>query len=77
MAQTSAEILEHIGLAEKERVAAERAVGKNAGAVLAKIKRNRAPDHEGGESQGKRELHLGEREEDQSGSMEKKGWTPR
>ena len=70
-------MLEHIWLAEKERVATERAVGKNAGVALAKIKRNRAPDHEGGESQGKRELHLGKKEEDQSGSIEKKGWTPR
>ena len=36
----------------------------------------RVPDHEGAESQGGREPHLGEREEDQSGSMERKGWTP-
>ena len=42
MAQTSAEKLEQTGPAEKERVATERAVGKNAGAALAKRKRNRA-----------------------------------
>ena len=37
---------------------------------------SRVPDHEGGESQGGRELHLGERGGDQSGSMEWKGWNP-
>ena len=37
---------------------------------------SRVPDHEGGESQGGREPHLGEREGDQSESMEWKGWTP-
>ena len=44
MAQASAEKLEHTGPAEKERVASvpQRAVGKNAGAALAKRKRNRA-----------------------------------
>ena len=45
MVQASAEKLEHTGPAEKERVASvrrERAVGKNAGAALAKRKRNKA-----------------------------------
>ena len=60
--------------------AAERAVGKYAGAALAKRKRNRAVCTEyhimGGESQGGREPHLGEKERDQSESMEWKGWTP-
>ena len=42
MAQASAEKLEHIGPAEKERRATEKAVGKYAGAALAKRKRNRA-----------------------------------
>ena len=61
--------------------ATERAVGKNAGAALAKMKRNRAvcPEYHimvGGESQGRREPHLGESEGDQSESMEWKGWTP-
>ena len=36
---------------------------------------SRVPDHEGGESQGGRELHLGMREGHQSESMEGKGWT--
>ena len=36
----------------------------------------KAPDHEGEESQGGREPHLGEKEEDQSESMEWEGWTP-
>ena len=50
MAQASAEKLEHTGPAEKERVASapQRADGKNAGAALAKRKRNRAvsPKHQ-------------------------------
>ena len=37
---------------------------------------SRVSDHEGRESQGGREPHLGEREGDQSESMEWKGWTP-
>ena len=37
---------------------------------------SRAPDHEGGESQGGQEAHLGEREGDQSESIEMKGWNP-
>ena len=36
---------------------------------------SKAPDYEG-ESQGGREPHLGEKEEDQSESMEWEGWTP-
>ena len=36
---------------------------------------SRAPDYEGGVSQGGREPHLGERAGDQSESMVKKGWT--
>ena len=42
MAQASAEKLEHTGPAEKERVAAKRAVGKYARAAFAKRKRNKA-----------------------------------
>ena len=38
---------------------------------------SRVPDYEEGESQGGREPHLGEREQDQSESMERKEWTPR
>ena len=33
-------------------------------------------DREVGESQNERESHRGESEGDQSGSMERKGWTP-
>ena len=36
---------------------------------------SRVPGHEGGESQGGQEPHLGESEGDQSESMERKGWT--
>ena len=80
MAQASAEKLEHTGPAEKEKVATERAGGNDAGAAFAKRERNRAvsPEYQimrGGESQGGREPHLGEREEDQSESMERKRWT--
>ena len=35
------------------------------------------PDHKRGESQGEREPHLGEREGDQSESIEWKEWTPK
>ena len=38
---------------------------------------SRVADHEGGESQGGREPHLGESEGDQSESMERKELTPR
>ena len=37
---------------------------------------SKAPDHDGGETQGGREPHLDENEGDQSKSMEWKGWTP-
>ena len=37
---------------------------------------SKAPDHEGGESQGERKPHLDEKEGEQSGSMEWEGWTP-
>ena len=40
-----------------------------------KSRLSRVPGHEEGESQDGRELHLGEREGDQSESMERKGWT--
>ena len=39
-------------------------------------RQSRVPDHEGGESQDGREPHLGEKEGNQSESMEWKGWTP-
>ena len=60
--------------------ATERAVGKNAGAALAKRKRNRAicPKHQ---IMRRERVKMGEscaltRKEDQSESMERKGWTP-
>ena len=40
-------------------------------------RQSRVPDHEGGESYGGQKWHLDEREGDRSGSMKKKGWTPR
>ena len=83
MAQASAEKLEHTGPAEKERVASvpqRDQLARTPEPPLPKEKeqsrQSKAPDHEGGESQGGREPHLGEKEEDQSKSMEWKGWTP-
>ena len=82
MAQASAEKLKHTGPAEKERVASvpqREQLARTPEPPLPKGKgteQSKAPDHEGGESQGGREPHLGEREGDQSESMEWKGWTP-
>ena len=83
-AQASAAKLEHIGPAEKERVACatERAVGKNAGVALAKRIRNRAvsPEYQimRGERVKRSESHTLAREGgDQSKCLEWKGWTPR
>ena len=39
-------------------------------------RQSRVPDHEGGESQGEPEPHLGEKERDQSENMRRKEWTP-
>ena len=79
MAQTSAEKLEHTGPAEKERVALvpQRAVGKNARAVFAKRKRNKAvcPKHQivkWDRVKVSKSRSLA-REGDQSRSMERKG----
>ena len=48
-------------------------------AAFAKRKRNKAVcpnhNHEVRESQGEQEPHLGKREEDQSWSIDRKGWT--
>ena len=83
MAQASAEKLKHTGPAEKERVASvpqREPLARAPEPYLLKGKKqsrlSRVPDHEGGESQGGREPHLGERRGDQSESMERKGWTP-
>ena len=83
MAQPSAEKLEHTGPAEKERVASVPQREK-----LARTPKPRLPKGKGTEpsvqsttsweeeTQGGRERHLGEKERDQSESMERKGWTP-
>ena len=70
MAQASAEKLEHIGPAEKERVASvpqREQMARTPEPPLARGKGTkpslRALDHEGGESQGGCEPHLGKREE--------------
>ena len=60
MAQASAEKLEHTGPAEKERVAS--VPQREQLASMKQSHQSRVPDHEGRESQGGRELHLGERE---------------
>ena len=83
MAQASAEKLDILGLLRRKewsqchresrwQVFGSRLCQK----VKEKCHLSRAPDHEGGESQGEREPHLGEREGDQSESIERKGWTP-
>ena len=85
MAQASAEKLEHTGSAEKERVVSvpqrESSWQVRQSHLLQKEKElshlSKAPDRERGKSQGGRKPHLGERGEDHSGSMERKGWTPR
>ena len=46
MVQTSVEKPEHAGPAEKERVATERAVGKNAGAAITKRNRADSPEYQ-------------------------------
>ena len=83
MAQASTEKLEHTGPAEKVRVASvpqrEKLASKESRLCQEEKEQSRlsrVPGHERGESQGGREPHLGEREEDQSGSMERKEWTP-
>ena len=83
MALASADKLEYTGPAEKERVASvpqREQLGGTQSRLCRKEKeqshQSRAPDCEGGESQGGREPHFGEKEGDQSESMERKEWTP-
>ena len=78
MAQASAEKLEQTGPAEKERVASVPQIEQLARTLEPPLQKekepsclSKAPNHEGGESQGGQEPHLGERE-----SMEWKGRTP-
>ena len=74
MAQASAEKLEHTGLAEKERPQRHRESSwqERRSRPCQKEKEqsrlSRVPNNEGGESQGGREPHLGEREEDRGDS---------
>ena len=79
MAQASAEKLEHTGPAEKKRVASvpqREQLARTPEPPLPKEREqsrlSRVTDHEGGESQGEREPHLGEKEGDQSESMERR-----
>ena len=85
IAQASAEKkLEHAGPVEKERVASmpqrECSWQVRQSRLCQKEKQqsrlSKAPSREMGESQGEREPHHGEIEEDQSGSTERKRWTP-
>ena len=80
MAQASAEKLEHIGPAEKERVASvsqREQMARTPEPPLARGKGTkpllRTPDHEEGESQGGREPHLGKREGIRAGAWSGKG----
>ena len=81
MAQVSSEKLKHTEPAEKQSVASapererERAVGswqvrrsRPCQKVKEQSRLSRAPDHEGGESQGEREQYLGEREAIRAGA---------
>ena len=84
MAQALVEKFEHTKRAEKKRVASVSQREQLASTPEPPLPRgkgtepsvHKVPDRKMGESQGEREPHLGEREEDQSGSMERKGWTP-
>ena len=78
-----AEKLEHIGSAEKERVASvpqREQLASTPEPPLPKKKEQsrqfRAPDRKGRDSLSERAPHLGERGGDQSRSMERKEWTP-
>ena len=64
MAQASVEKLEYNGPPEKERVATEKAVGQYARAV--------SPEYQ---IMREERVKVSEREGNQSGSMERKGWT--
>ena len=83
MVQASAEKLEHTGPAETERVASvpqREQLARTPEPPLTKGKGTepsvQSTTSWGGESQGEPKPHLGEREGDQSESMERKGSTP-
>ena len=78
MAQTLAEKLQHTGPDKTEKVAAvpqNEPVARTPEPPFPNKKEqnnlSRSPDRKEGETQGKRESHLGEREEGQSGSIER------
>ena len=79
----SAEKLEHTGPAEKEWSRCHRESNWQVchSHLCQKEKeqgrQSRVPDREGGEGQGEREPHLGEKEGDQNESTERREWTPR
>ena len=77
------EKLERTGPAEKERVASvpkRKWLASMPEPPLSKGKKksrqSRVPDHEGEESQGRQEPHLGKKEGDERGSMRRKEWIP-
>ena len=83
MVQASAKKLEQTSPAVKERVASvlqRKQLARTPKRLLPRgegqSRLSRVPEHKGVESQGEREPLLGEKEGDQSGSMERKGWTP-
>ena len=82
MVRASAKKLEHTGPAEKEKVASvpqREQLESTPEPPLPKEKRNRAVrarDRVVGESQVGQEPHLGKREGDQRGKMDRKRWTP-
>ena len=84
MAQASAEKLEHTGPAQKERVASVPQREQLARTPEPPLRKRKGANPSvqsirssgGGESQGGREPHLGEKEGNRSESMEWKGWTP-
>ena len=80
MAQASTEKLENTGPTEKERVASmprREQLASTLEPLLPKrkgqIRQSRVPDHEGGESQGERDLLLGKREGIREGAWRGKG----
>ena len=81
--QASAEKLEHNGPAHTKGVASvpqREQLASTPSRPCQKEKeqsrQSRSPDHKVGKSQGERESHVGEREEDQSGRMGRKELTP-
>ena len=78
MAQASAEKLEHTGPAEKKRVASVPQREQLASTPEPPLPKGKGtePSVQSTKSWGER-VKVGEKEEDQSESMKRKGWTPR